>query len=81
MLKLNVARGYADVLRRSNQHARVGFVKDYQRLNVALTRARHALIAVGDASTLGRSESEDLREFIRDVRSRDVLFSEKKLQL
>eukprot|EP00854_Cymbomonas_tetramitiformis_P006387 gene6387-7652_t len=37
---------------RKNAQCRVGFVKDFQRLNVALTRARHSLIAVGHAQTL-----------------------------
>jgi senataxin len=38
---------------RSNAAQRVGFLKDFQRLNVALTRAKHLLLAVGDAATLG----------------------------
>jgi hypothetical protein len=38
---------------RCNDQGTVGFVKDFQRLNVALTRARHLLIAVGCAVTLG----------------------------
>mmetsp|Transcript_808 Transcript_808/g.1380 ORF Transcript_808/g.1380 Transcript_808/m.1380 type:complete len:536 (+) Transcript_808:115-1722(+) len=37
---------------RSNNDSRVGFVKDFQRLNVALTRARHLLLAVGNRKTL-----------------------------
>ena len=37
---------------RSNSASRVGFVKDYQRLNVALTRAKHLLLAVGSRRTL-----------------------------
>jgi superfamily I DNA and/or RNA helicase len=37
---------------RSNHGGRVGFVKDYQRLNVAMTRAKHLLIAVGNRTTL-----------------------------
>lgn len=37
---------------RCNVHAEIGFLKDMRRLNVVLTRARSALIIVGDKSTL-----------------------------
>ena len=37
---------------RSNSAGRLGFIKDFQRLNVALTRAKHMLICLGDVHTL-----------------------------
>lgn len=37
---------------RSNHKQQLGFVKDWRRLNVALTRARNALVVVGDLETL-----------------------------
>ncbi|MDR2145798.1 MAG: AAA family ATPase [Tannerella sp.] len=37
---------------RSNRNARIGFLADYRRINVAMTRARKKLLIIGDSSTL-----------------------------
>ena len=37
---------------RSNTRNSVGFVRDMQRLNVAITRAKHLMLCIGDAKTL-----------------------------
>ncbi|CAK9043567.1 unnamed protein product [Durusdinium trenchii] len=39
---------------RSNQHGVVGFLSDFRRLNVAVTRARKHVMIVGDASTISK---------------------------
>jgi serine/threonine-protein kinase len=37
---------------RSNEHGKIGFLRDARRLNVALSRARDGLVIVGDAHAL-----------------------------
>lgn len=37
---------------RSNNNGDIGFLKDYRRMNVALTRAKKMLVVVGDSATL-----------------------------
>ncbi|MEM6830935.1 MAG: AAA domain-containing protein [Bacteroidota bacterium] len=38
---------------RSNPEGEIGFLKEYRRMNVAMTRAKYRLIILGDSSTLG----------------------------
>jgi len=38
---------------RSNSKGEIGFLNDYRRMNVAMTRARKKLIIVGDSATIG----------------------------
>ena len=38
---------------RSNTKGEIGFLKDYRRMNVAMTRARKKLVIIGDSATLG----------------------------
>lgn len=41
---------------RSNGKAEIGFLNDYRRMNVAMTRARKKLIIIGDSGTIGQDE-------------------------
>jgi regulator of nonsense transcripts 1 len=43
---------------RCNPHREIGFLKDMRRLNVALTRARAAVIVVGDRDTLTKGTAD-----------------------
>jgi superfamily I DNA and/or RNA helicase len=38
---------------RSNDNGDIGFLKDYRRFNVAITRAKEQLFVIGDSSTVG----------------------------
>lgn len=38
---------------RSNEDGIIGFLKDYRRMNVALTRAKEKLYVIGDSATIG----------------------------
>jgi len=49
----------------------LGFVNDVRRLNVAITRARHAFFLVGSASTL--ENSQVWMALIADARRRNLL--------
>lgn len=39
---------------RSNNEAQIGFLKDYRRMNVAMTRAKEKLYIIGDSTTLAK---------------------------
>lgn len=41
-------------LTRSNATGEIGFLKEYRRMNVAMTRAKHHLFVVGDGATVGQ---------------------------
>lgn len=38
---------------RSNENRQIGFLSDYRRMNVAMTRAKRKLVIIGDSATLG----------------------------
>jgi superfamily I DNA and/or RNA helicase len=38
---------------RSNDTGEIGFLKDYRRMNVAITRAKEQLFVIGDSATIG----------------------------
>ncbi len=38
---------------RSNPNGEIGFLKDYRRMNVAMTRARKQLVVISDSATIG----------------------------
>ena len=63
---------------RANSGGRVGFVSDWRRLNVTLTRARSGLIVVGHAATL-EQEPMCLRAWVQWARTAGVLIGKPDL--
>ena len=41
---------------RSNDDGVIGFLKDYRRMNVAVTRAKEQLFVIGDSATIGKDK-------------------------
>ncbi len=53
---------------RSNSESLIGFLNDYRRMNVAITRAKEKLILVGDSSTLAHDKFyEKLFDYIESI--------------
>ncbi|MEO2154544.1 MAG: IGHMBP2 family helicase [Nanoarchaeota archaeon] len=65
---------------RSNENEEIGFLKDYRRLNVALTRAKRKLIIIGDKKTLETDKVyKELFKFIKKKEKSKVEFHKTKL--
>ena len=62
---------------RANFEKQIGFLKDFRRLNVAITRAKFSLIILGNKATLMRS---DIAELVADADARKLLYTEEVLQ-
>ena len=58
---------------RSNSEGRLGHADDGRRLNVALTRAKRALVVIGNKDTLRRGYEGGLTSFIRNVYNRGAV--------
>lgn len=53
---------------RSNDKGEIGFLKDYRRMNVAMTRAKKKLVIIGDSATLGNDKFySDLLSFAESI--------------
>jgi hypothetical protein len=57
---------------RANRGGQVGFLRAFERLNVALTRAKFSLIVLGDAETLKRGEQ--IGAMVQDAQERGYFY-------
>lgn len=60
---------------RSNVRNSVGFLSDFSRINVAITRAKHNLICVGDGDTLEKCKLNYLNSLVEDAKQRSMFYS------
>jgi hypothetical protein len=58
---------------RSNEKRSLGFLKDFRRLNVAMTRAKFSLVVIGDSATL--KSDQTWSSFIESVASNGQIFT------
>lgn len=63
-------------VRGPNERNTIGFLKHPQRMNVALTRAKHSLIVLAHCNSL--EVDEDWKALVDDARSRKLLFNIKR---
>ena len=64
---------------RANAQRRLGFLSEFRRLNVALTRAKHSLIVFANAALLKGSFSDDVTALFEDASRRNLIWREEQL--
>jgi superfamily I DNA and/or RNA helicase len=61
-----------------NTRNEIGFLKDFRRVNVALTRAKYSLWILGNCNVLGSDPLWDA--LISDIRNRNLMTESTKLE-
>ncbi|KQJ82618.1 hypothetical protein BRADI_5g10080v3 [Brachypodium distachyon] len=61
---------------RCNKEQNIGFVSDFRRMNVAITRARSAVLVIGSASTL--KQDKHWNNLVESAKERDRFFTVSK---
>ena len=63
---------------RSNKNNKIGFLKDFRRLNVSITRAKYGMIIIGNANCLYNNKSA-LRNYINYFQENNLLYAPKTI--
>lgn len=61
---------------RSNEHGKIGFLKELRRLNVAMTRAQQQLVLIGDFSTLTKADNTRFKFVMSDLQTYAMQYGE-----
>jgi hypothetical protein len=64
----------------ANKKGNIGFLSDVRRLNVAITRAKHHLIMLGNYQTLSRAQGSDVQTLVEYLKNEQKVFTEEVLQ-
>lgn len=63
---------------RSNKNNKIGFLKDFRRLNVSITRAKYGMIIIGNANCLYKNKSA-WRNYINYFQENNLLYAPKTI--
>ncbi|EGG15253.1 hypothetical protein DFA_10087 [Cavenderia fasciculata] len=58
---------------RSNTKGNIGFLKDWRRLNVSITRAKRGLVVIGNFGTINNSSDEHWKAYVQWAKDKNIM--------